>query len=40
MFFLRDKFDGQLTAFETHFDVPLPMGPMRAGIYWFSRPEA
>jgi SAM-dependent methyltransferase len=24
---------------ETHFDVPLPIGPMRAGIYWFSHPE-
>ena len=24
---------------ETHFDVPLPMGRMRAGIYWFSRPK-
>ena len=24
---------------ETHFDVPLPMGPMRAGVYWFSHPE-
>jgi 2-polyprenyl-3-methyl-5-hydroxy-6-metoxy-1,4-benzoquinol methylase len=24
---------------ETHFDVPLPMGRMRAGVYWFSRPE-
>lgn len=23
---------------ETRFDVPLPMGPMRAGVYWFSRP--
>lgn len=23
---------------ETHFDVPLPMGRMRAGIYWFRRP--
>jgi 2-polyprenyl-3-methyl-5-hydroxy-6-metoxy-1,4-benzoquinol methylase len=23
---------------ETHFDVPLPMGRMRAGVYWFSRP--
>jgi 2-polyprenyl-3-methyl-5-hydroxy-6-metoxy-1,4-benzoquinol methylase len=22
---------------ETHFDVPLPMGRMRAGVYWFSR---
>ena len=25
---------------ETTFDVPLPMGPMRAGIYWFTRPLA
>jgi SAM-dependent methyltransferase len=24
---------------ETSFDVPLPMGRMRAGVYWFSRPE-
>jgi hypothetical protein len=24
---------------ETHFDVPLPMGRIRAGVYWFSRPE-
>ena len=24
---------------ETRFDVPFPMGPMRAGVYWFSRPE-
>lgn len=24
---------------ETHFDVPFPMGRMRAGVYWFSRPE-
>lgn len=23
---------------ETEFDVPLPMGRMRAGVYWFSRP--
>jgi 2-polyprenyl-3-methyl-5-hydroxy-6-metoxy-1,4-benzoquinol methylase len=23
---------------ETHFVVPLPMGRMRAGVYWFSRP--
>ena len=23
---------------ETHFDVPLPMGRMRAGVYWFTRP--
>lgn len=23
---------------ETHFDVPFPMGRMRAGIYWLSRP--
>ncbi|MBV8560489.1 MAG: class I SAM-dependent methyltransferase [Acidimicrobiia bacterium] len=22
---------------ETHFDVPFPMGRMRAGVYWFSR---
>ncbi len=22
---------------ETHFDAPLPMGRMRAGVYWFSR---
>lgn len=22
---------------ETHFDVPLPMGRMRAGVYWFHR---
>jgi 2-polyprenyl-3-methyl-5-hydroxy-6-metoxy-1,4-benzoquinol methylase len=29
----------QLRAYEeTHFDVPLPMGRMRAGVYWFSRP--
>jgi SAM-dependent methyltransferase len=29
----------QLLAYdETHFDVPLPMGRMRAGAYWFSRP--
>lgn len=29
----------QLRAYEeTHFDVPLPMGRMRAGLYWFSRP--
>jgi hypothetical protein len=21
------------------FEVPLPMGSMRAGVYWFSRPE-
>jgi SAM-dependent methyltransferase len=26
-------------ADEITFDVPLPMGPMRAGVYWFSRPE-
>lgn len=25
---------------ETSFDVPLPMGPMRAGVYWFTRPAA
>ncbi len=24
---------------ETHFDVPLPMGRMQAGVYWFRRPE-
>lgn len=24
---------------ETYFDVPFPMGRMRAGVYWFSRPE-
>ncbi len=24
---------------ETHFDVPFPMGRMRAGVYWFSRPH-
>jgi len=24
---------------ETHFDVPLPMGRMRAGVYWFIRSE-
>ena len=24
---------------ETHFDVPFPMGRMRAGVYWFIRPE-
>ncbi len=24
---------------ETQFDVPLPMGRMRAGVYWFTRPE-
>jgi cyclopropane fatty-acyl-phospholipid synthase-like methyltransferase len=24
---------------ETHFDVPFPMGRMRAGVYWFSRPK-
>jgi 2-polyprenyl-3-methyl-5-hydroxy-6-metoxy-1,4-benzoquinol methylase len=24
---------------ETRFDVPLPMGRMRAGVYWFSRPS-
>jgi 2-polyprenyl-3-methyl-5-hydroxy-6-metoxy-1,4-benzoquinol methylase len=23
---------------ETEFDVPLPMGRMRAGVYWFTRP--
>jgi SAM-dependent methyltransferase len=25
---------------ETSFDVPFPMGRMRAGVYWFSRPQA
>jgi SAM-dependent methyltransferase len=25
---------------ETSFDVPFPMGPMRAGVYWFSRSGA
>ncbi len=25
---------------ETHFEVPLPMGRMGAGVYWFSRPVA
>lgn len=25
---------------ETEFDVPLPMGPMRAGVYWFKRPSS
>ncbi len=25
---------------ETHYDVPLPMGKMRAGVYWFTRPQA
>ena len=25
---------------ETHFDVPFPMGRMRAGVYWFTRPES
>jgi 2-polyprenyl-3-methyl-5-hydroxy-6-metoxy-1,4-benzoquinol methylase len=25
---------------ETYFDVPFPMGRMRAGVYWFSRPAA
>jgi 2-polyprenyl-3-methyl-5-hydroxy-6-metoxy-1,4-benzoquinol methylase len=30
----------ELQAYEeTHFDVPFPMGPMRAGVYWFRRPE-
>jgi 2-polyprenyl-3-methyl-5-hydroxy-6-metoxy-1,4-benzoquinol methylase len=30
----------ELQAYEeTHFDVPLPMGRMRAGVYWFSRPR-
>ncbi|MGB2756592.1 MAG: class I SAM-dependent methyltransferase [Acidimicrobiia bacterium] len=24
---------------ETHFDVPFPMGRMRAGVYWFTRPS-
>lgn len=24
---------------EITFDVPLPMGPMRAGVYWFTRPK-
>ena len=24
---------------ETHFDVPFPMGRMRAGVYWFSRSD-
>lgn len=24
---------------ETSFDVPLPMGRMRAGVFWFSRPQ-
>jgi len=24
---------------EAQFDVPLPMGRMRAGVYWFSRPK-
>ena len=29
----------QLQAYEeTHFDVPFPMGRMRAGVYWFTRP--
>ena len=29
----------QLQAYEeTYFDVPFPMGRMRAGVYWFSRP--
>lgn len=23
---------------ETTFDVPLPMGRMRAGVYWFTSP--
>ncbi|HJR27023.1 MAG TPA: class I SAM-dependent methyltransferase, partial [Acidimicrobiales bacterium] len=25
---------------EITFDVPLPMGRMRAGVYWFTRPES
>ncbi len=25
---------------ETQYDVPLPMGKMRAGVYWFTRPVA
>lgn len=25
---------------ETHFDVPFPMGRMRAGVYWFTRPAS
>ena len=25
---------------ETYFDVPFPMGRMRAGVYWFSRPAS
>lgn len=30
----------ELRAYDdTHFDVPLPMGRMRAGVYWFSRPR-
>ena len=24
---------------ETTFEVPFPMGPMRAGVYWFTRPR-
>jgi 2-polyprenyl-3-methyl-5-hydroxy-6-metoxy-1,4-benzoquinol methylase len=24
---------------EIHYDVPFPMGRMRAGVHWFSRPE-
>lgn len=29
----------ELNAYdETHFEVPFPMGRMRAGVYWFSRP--
>lgn len=24
---------------ETHFDAPFPLGRMRAGVYWFSRPD-
>lgn len=29
----------ELKAYEeTQFDVPFPMGCMRAGVYWFSRP--
>ena len=30
----------ELKAYEeTNFDVALPMGRMRAGVYWFARPE-
>jgi hypothetical protein len=30
----------ELQAYEeTQFDVPFPMGRMRAGVYWFRRPE-